>query len=223
MCEPAPKLDVMAQPITKPPNLLGLGLIVEGGMAVLAVGLAWFGFFQKNQPLAEIPGYSMEAWSSLLVWGVVATFPMLAYLLVFHFWTPAFFRPMQQFVDTKLKPLFKNSSVLELLVLSLLAGICEELFFRWCLQGGITSVLEGQIGATPAMIVGLVVASIIFGGCHWVNASYGITTMLVGAYLGLTMVWTSSWIVPAIAHALFDFVALIYIARTPARFQRESV
>ena len=129
---------------------------------------------------------------------------------------------MQQFVDAKLKPIFRNSSLLELLALSLMAGFGEELFFRWCLQGGMTSVLENQIGGTPSIVVGVVVASIVFGGCHWVNASYGITTMLVGAYLGLTMVWTSSWLVPAIAHALFDFVALIYIAKSPDRLSQPS-
>ncbi len=217
MSDRAPKFDVMAHPSNEKTNLMGMGLIVEGGLAVLALGLAWFGFFEKNQPLNSISAYSSDFWQWIFTCGVAATLPLLVYLLIFHFWTPRFFQPMQEFVDLKLKPMFGNSSILELLILSLLAGICEELFFRWCLQGGITNVLVGRFGETTAIIIGLATASIIFGVCHWVNPAYGITTVVVGGYLGLTMVWTSSWLVPAIAHALFDFVALIYIAKSPVR------
>lgn len=199
------------------PNLLLMGLIVEGGLTILALVFAWFGFFANEQPLAQIPTYPLSQWTRLIGWGVAATIPMLIYLVLFHFWTPKFYRPMQQFVDVKLKPIFKNSSILEMLLLSLMAGFCEEIFFRWCLQGGITSVLLSKVGIVAATFIGVGIASLLFGGCHWVNASYGITTLIVGAYLGWIMVWSGSWLVPAIAHALFDFVAMIYIARSPPR------
>ena len=113
---------------------------------------------------------------------------------------------MREFVDRQLRPLFKRCSIVELVIISLLAGFCEELFFRWCLQGGITSI-------TGSLVAGLLIASVIFGLCHWVNASYGITTVMIGLYLGVLMVWTQTWLAPAIAHALFDFVALIYLSR----------
>jgi hypothetical protein len=54
---------------------------------------------------------------------------------------------------------------------------------------------------------------VIFGVCHWVNYSYGLTTMIVGAYLGWTMILTDTFLVPAVAHALFDFIAFLYIVR----------
>jgi membrane protease YdiL (CAAX protease family) len=195
-------------------DLLSMGLLVEGGLFGIALLLGWLGFCDQHQPLQ---GLDWAAWQSATVWGLVATLPMLVYLGVFHFWKPAFFQPMRQFVETNLKPMFSGASVPELLLLSVMAGFGEELFFRWCLQGGITLVLESQIGIAAAIGVGLGAASLVFGGCHWVNASYGITTMLVGGYLGLTMIWSGSWLVPAIAHALFDFAALIYIVNLPAK------
>ncbi len=119
---------------------------------------------------------------------------------------------MKNFVQEEMKPLFSRSSILELLIVSLLAGFCEEIFFRWCLQGGIASA----IGTPTGTVIALVVVSILFGSCHWVNASYGITTAFVGLYLGLLMIWSGSFLAPAIAHALFDFIALIYVAKLPS-------
>jgi len=200
----------------KVPNLLLLGVVVEGGLVLLALTLGWLGISDHSQPLRDLAqGWSF--WKQPLLIGLAATIPMLGYLLVFHFWTPGFMQPMQQFVDMKLKPMFKGASLLEMFALSLMAGFGEEIFFRWCLQGGITHLLTPSLGAAGAIAVGVVVASIVFGICHWVNRTYGVITIIVGAYLGMLMVWTGSWIVPAIAHALFDFVAMIYIGRWPVR------
>ena len=183
---------------------------------LLALALAWLGLSDQLQPLDSLPK-GLRAWNGLALMGTAATIPMLGYLLLFHFWTPKFMRPMQRFVDLKLKPMFRGASLLEMLTLSLMAGFGEELFFRWCLQGGITYLLTPTIGAAGAISVGVITASVVFGACHWVNAAYGVTTILVGIYLGILMIWSGSWLVPAIAHALFDFVAMIYIARWPAR------
>jgi len=198
------------------PNLLLLGFTVEGGLVVLALGLAWLGLSDRSQPLQSLLG-GWDYWRTPLLIGLAATIPMLGYLLLFHFWEPSFLRPMQRFVELKLKPIFQGASLLEMLTLSLMAGVGEELFFRWCLQGGVTQILSPSIGMFNAIAVGVAVASISFGACHWVNASYGITTILVGVYLGMLMVWTGDWLVPAIAHALYDFVAMIYVARAPVK------
>lgn len=190
-------------------NVFALAFIIEGGMAVLALCLAYVGFYDRSQPLNSL---DWDAWKTGLIWGLLGTLPLLGYLAVFHFKPPSFFQPMKKFVQEEMQPIFRRSSLLELLIISLLAGFCEELFFRWCLQGGIASWMGSQEGA----ILALVVVSILFGICHWVNASYGITTAVVGAYLGLLMIWTGSFLAPAIAHALFDFVALVYVARMPS-------
>lgn len=188
-------------------NLLKMGSLVEGGLVVFALALAYFfGFFEKTQPLTSIDAAQLQ---SGLIWGLVGTVPMLGYLAIYHFYSLRFLRPMQEFVDQHLRPLFQRATLVELVVISLMAGFCEELFFRWCLQGGITWL-------TGSFAAGLLVASLIFGLCHWVNSSYGITTTVIGIYLGLMMVWTGTWLAPAISHALFDLIALISIARFPA-------
>jgi membrane protease YdiL (CAAX protease family) len=138
---------------------------------------------------------------------------MLLGLAIIHYCPIRFLEPMKKFVEEKLHPLFRGSSTFELLLLSLMAGFGEELLFRWCLQGGLTSVLVPFAGAPTATLIGLLIASVAFGMCHWINSSYAVTTFVIGLFLGLTMIWSGSFLVPAIAHALYDFIALIYIVR----------
>lgn len=178
---------------------------------VLGLLLGSMGLYDHRQPLSSI---QWSIWNYAVQWGLITMIPMLAYLALFHFWTPDFFRPMNRVIDEKLRPMFRDSTILDLLILSIMAGFGEELFFRWCLQGGITSLVEPLVATPVAIGIGIAVASLIFGACHWVNKTYAITTVIVGSYLGATMVWTGSWLVPAISHALFDFVALIYIVRS---------
>ena len=171
-------------------KLIWVGVIVEGGLVVLALILAYFGLYDHSQPLREI---TWSTWQSAFFWGTIAVVPMLVYLLVFHVWTPRFLQPMQEFVIENLYPIFRRSTIFEMLVLSLMAGFCEEMLFRWCLQGGIASILESRAGPTASLAIGLLVASILFGLCHWVNTAYGMTTLFVGAFLGLTMIWSGTF------------------------------
>jgi membrane protease YdiL (CAAX protease family) len=204
-------LTIMDEPeIDGDVHLLWVGLIVEGLLIAIALLLAVVGLYDHQQPLDKI--HSAEIWQGLTIGGL-ATLPMLGYLAVFHFLPTRWLKPMREFCETRLAPLFRSSTWLELLILSLLAGFGEELLFRWCLQGGITSLLTERAGYPAAAAIGLTVGSILFGICHWVNASYGLTTLAIGIFLGLTMIWTGNFLVPAVAHALYDFVALIYIAR----------
>ena len=201
-------LDSPSTDVYRNINVLHMAFLIEGGMALLALAIGYFGFYDKSQPLTSL---GVSEWKAGLIWGIWGTIPLLVYLAVFHFYPPRFMDPMKRFVQNEMSPLFKRLNLIELMIVSLLAGFCEEIFFRWCLQGGIACSIGGPTG----MVIGLVIASVIFGACHWVNASYGITTTFVGLYLGLMMNWTGSFLAPAIAHTLFDFIALIYVANMP--------
>ncbi len=190
-------------------SLINMAFLVEGAMFVIAVVVAWlFDFYDKQQPLSAING---QTWQTALFWGLVATIPMLVYLWVFLYVPLKSLRPMKEFLERSMKPIFARCTIMDLLILSFLAGFCEEILFRWCLQGGIYSLLANGV---EGQVVAIAIASILFGFCHWVNASYGISTLFIGAYLGLVMVLTGTWLAPAVAHMLFDFVALLFLVRT---------
>ena len=74
-----------------------------------------------------------------------------------------------------------------------------------------------------APIVALLVTGIVFGLMHPISTSYVAIAGLIGVYLG--WVWQISGpdlIAPAIAHALYDFVALLVLCR-PSAVSRNSV
>ena len=100
-----------------------------------------------------------------------------------------------------------GSTHLQLFVLALLAGLGEELLFRGLLQAGLARLLP-----TPFALVGsLLIASVIFGACHYLSHTYFVLATLAGLYFGALMLVSDSIVPPIIAHALYDFFALVYL------------
>ena len=148
-----------------------------------------------------------------LLWGILATIPPLALFLAMERLPFDIFRDLSQLVDEKIIPLFSEANVLELALLALAAGIGEELLFRGLIQDG----LFAKIGGTEGMMIGVVVSSIIFGLCHSITPSYFVLATIMGAYLGLLFWWTDNLVAPIVTHALYDFVAIVYMVRNKSK------
>ena len=89
------------------------------------------------------------------------------------------------------------------------------MLFRGLVQHGLANWLAPPWGIWLA----LAIASVAFGCAHMLSATYAILAALIGLYLGLLLVWTGSLLTPAVAHGLYDFIALLYLVRsdgTPA-------
>ena len=137
--------------------------------------------------------------------GVLATVPLL---LFFRFslgttWSPL--RRIRHLLLRLLRPLLRQLSVLRALLLGLAAGIGEELLFRGLIQTGLAAL----IGPLPALLT----ASAVFGVVHWITNAYALIATLLGVYFGLLLLLTESLIAPILAHALYDAVALLQLAR----------
>ena len=57
----------------------------------------------------------------------------------------------------------------------------------------------------------IVSVAIVFGLLHAVNAAYAVLAALMGLYLGWLWMATGNLAVPIVAHAVYDFLALVYI------------
>jgi membrane protease YdiL (CAAX protease family) len=95
--------------------------------------------------------------------------------------------------------------VWQFLAISVIAGLSEEFLFRALLQGW----LAGAIG--PAWALAL--ASAAFGLCHWITPAYALVAALMGLYLGGLWWWSGNLLTPVVAHACYDFLALIWLLR----------
>ena len=100
------------------------------------------------------------------------------------------------------RPLFARVGVLEIIGISLAAGLGEELLFRGVLQ--------------PE--VGLISASLLFGALHIGGGrqiAFGVWAAMCGGGLGMLAQVTGGWFAPTVAHVLYDAVALFYIRWGP--------
>jgi uncharacterized protein len=157
---------------------------------------AWLGI----PPLASVEWN----WRGLAT-GVGATAPLLLGL----WWCRrTAYPPMVRLVDLveqRIAPLFAGRGPGELVLIAALAGLGEELLFRGVLQ----PALAGHI---PAWLAAAVVGA-GFGLVHWITPTYALLAGLVGTYLGLLALVAENLLVPIVAHALYDLVALSLLTR----------
>ena len=144
--------------------------------------------------------------------GIFASLPLLAlFFWLLHSSLPTLER-LDEFLETHVRTIFETWPMWQLAVISLLAGVCEEVFFRSVIQGG----LARHIGTIPA----LALASVIFGVFHLVTKTYALIATLIGAYLGILWIVVGNLLAPIVTHAVYDFVALAYFLRAHVRQRR---
>ena len=140
-----------------------------------------------------------------ILFGLLASLPLLAGLR----WTlRTRSRPIKrliQVVQDQLGPLVASRSVAELALVAGLAGLAEELLFRGVMQGELARRLPG--------LVALVLTSIAFGVAHFLTLSYALLAALAGLYLGALYWAQGNLVVPIVAHAVYDLIALMQLAR----------
>jgi len=165
------------------------------------LGLAAVWSELAGQPLLG----SMHWRTTDAILGIVGAIPLF---LLFQAALASSWAPMitiRRFLEDFVRPFFGKWSVVQLAVISALAGVSEEIFFRGALQGGLTQ----PFGVIPAILV----ASVIFGFCHLVNRAYAILAGFIGVYFSVLWVASGNLLTPIVTHAVYDFIALVYFLR----------
>lgn len=189
-------------------NMAAIAVAFEGGLGLLALLLGWLLGVWPVPGLAR-SGVVWDQQLPALAWGLAATGPMLFgfWLIDRYAWGPL--AALKADVERLVVPVFRDSSVVDLALVALAAGVGEELLFRGLIQHGLAQWLGEPWGIWMA----LAVASVFFGLAHMLSATYAVLAALIGAYLGLLLIWTGNLLAPALAHGLYDFVALWYMVR----------
>ena len=182
-------------------KLFLFGCLVEVSLLLPAVMLA----FPLGQPLFGNLQWRPRDFGL----GLAASLPLLVlFYWLLHSSLPALER-IGEFLEARVRPIFGEWALWQLATIALLAGVCEEVFFRSVLQGG----LARHIGTIPA----LAVASVIFGVFHLVTKTYAVIAILIGAYLGVLWLAVENLLAPITTHAVYDFVALVHFLRAHVR------
>jgi membrane protease YdiL (CAAX protease family) len=189
-----------------PLRITATALVFEAGLGVMAVVAAWL-IGHWPLPGIDIPVTEWPVQARAGLWGLAATGPMLLAMWLSDRCDLGPLRQLKLDFERLIVPLFARCQVWQLALISLAAGIGEELLFRGLLQDGIALWLGGPHAAWIA----LAVASILFGLAHMVSLTYAVIAALIGAYLGAIMLLTQNVLTPIVAHGLYDFVALLYL------------
>ncbi|NNC87612.1 MAG: CPBP family intramembrane metalloprotease [Akkermansiaceae bacterium] len=192
------------------PRIVGFAVAVEGGMGILA----WIAGLLLGLPVAGWVVWSGEG----LAWGMAGAVAMLALLGICRAVPRGPLAELNRLVDRLVKGLFGGCRWWELLAIALLAGWGEEMVFRGVIQGGLEVLLTGWFPGDSGWwpeAVALAVASVLFGLAHCVSREYVAFAIVVGALLGWMAIATGDLLAPMVAHAVYDFVALMWLVRRP--------
>jgi membrane protease YdiL (CAAX protease family) len=109
----------------------------------------------------------------------------------------SFLRTIRRLIEEDVSQIFKHVNLVAVVLIAIVSGVAEELFFR--------GVLQAQIG--------IWLTSVIFGLAHiWKKTAvlYGIYATIIGLLFGGMYMWSGSLWVPMLAHVVNNFVAILY-------------
>lgn len=193
-------------PDSEAPPVTILAIAFEGALIFVALLAGWIFSVDPVETLRNRPG-NLAVQLLAAVWGVAATAPLMALLVVADRFPIGPLQALKRAVDNSVLPLFRDSQLAELALVSFLAGVGEEMLFRGFLQAGVATWIGGRQG----QFVGVATASLIFGLCHAITRAYFVAATIMGVYFGLLLLWTDSLLAPILAHGLYDFLALAYL------------
>lgn len=118
-----------------------------------------------------------------------------------------FFQETYGVVLASFGAVIKNLTTSELALISLMAGLGEEFFFR--------GALIGPLGA--------ILSSAAFALFHAVSFSYFVLALIMGFYLAGVYQWTGNLLAPVIVHALYDFTVFLIIRSHLKRMPKTGI
>lgn len=162
--------------------------------------------------------YQPWSWSGVLglwVFPIGILFGSLLYFAVFSLSISRLFQfESIQSLSLMLHQLFKKFTWPQIILVSFLAGIGEEILIRGALQSFLVSM------GPP--LVGIFAASMIFGLLHFLTKFYVLLTFLIGLVFALVFHATNSMLVVMVAHTVYDIIAFAMIVKFPHMLKIES-
>jgi membrane protease YdiL (CAAX protease family) len=185
----------------QPTDGFPMAVAVEGGLVLVALFLGWL----FSVPLREQFPKSGQPLAAAVARGIFATLPMFALFWILTHSSLPMLRGLRQQVEWLIREMFPSASYGQFAMVAVLAGVGEELLFR--------GVIQSKLIDWTSPAAGVALASLAFGAAHALSRLYFVLATLIGVYLGWLVVRYGELITPMIAHALYDFLALLYLSR----------
>ncbi len=192
--------------LTQSQFLTSVGLF-EGGLLAVAFLAGWF---LDCSPTATLT-WSMNDFGL----GLLATVPMLLFLAICVLSRSAAMIKIRTFQRDTIGPLLNECRWYDIVLLALLAGVCEEALFR-----GFLFLWLVRFNSVLAVLI----SNLAFGAAHAVTAMYGILAAFMGLYLTalLAVDPTPNLLIPMTAHTVYDIAAFGMVIRDYRRREKVS-
>lgn len=184
-------------------RLVAITMVFEGLLFVLALALGW---------LCGVPALAALRFEAAAAgWGLAASLALLGGLmLVMRRQWPPLVR-LRELLDQVVRRLFADCTVADLAVISVLAGLGEEAFFRGFLQTALAGFMDPWLAVA--------VAGGVFGLAHFVSPTYAVMAAAIGCLFGWQLIVSDNLLLPMVTHGAYDFFALsylVFVRRAPA-------
>jgi membrane protease YdiL (CAAX protease family) len=171
-------------------RILLAAFIVEGGMLLAAFLLAKYFHISLSLSTDNLLRDILAG-----TFGAIPPFLLVLFILSERARSLSLCRSLRHTLMVELKMFLSGITVSDMLLISLLAGLGEELLFRGVLQ----------------VKLGIIAASIVFGLAHFISPAYVLVTMIMGCYIGSFYLISGSLLVPVTIHSVYDLAALLYL------------
>lgn len=170
--------------------------LFEAGLLVLAFGGGWL---TEVNPTAML---TLRGDDALL--GLLASIPMLLMLTICMLSRSSGMAQIRSFLRDSAGVYLVRCSWADLFLLAVLAGVCEEIFFRGFLYAWISHW-------NPVLAV--MMSNLLFALAHAVTPLYALLAGFLGLYLTalVSVDATPNLLIPVIAHALYDLIAFAVV------------
>lgn len=194
-----------------PDSVFWTAISVELGLGVLALLLGWLTNVDVRQWIPRPERAELANIFGGIGLGMLAAFPMLLLVAVLERidWEPL--RELKSLEELPVVSALLNLSRLELVTISIAAGIGEELLVRGWLMGWIIGpTADANVWRVGAAAL---VSSVVFGLMHPISVAYTVVAALMGLFFAGVLVWSGNLLVPIAAHATYDAIHLVLSKR----------
>ena len=186
-------------------NGFAMAVVVEGGLALVALVLAWLFNVPVRDMLPNSDRQFLREFYAVSAWRDVAH--ARSFLLDGPFVAGSLAELRQQ-VESLIGQMFPSGSLAQFALVAMLAGVGEELLFR--------GVLQNVLSQWTTPVTGMLITSLLFALAHALSKLYFMLASIIGLCFGWLVLQYNDLVAPMVAHSLYDFVALIYLAARAA-------
>ncbi|MGP0065127.1 MAG: lysostaphin resistance A-like protein [Isosphaeraceae bacterium] len=192
--------DPLQGPEDSPPGrdvIIVLTVFFELSLAPISLFIGWL---LGHNPLERFKWSLIDA-----LWGTAAAVPLVVLFMAVLTWPVGPLAKVKEFCRKEVLPLFAKSYWSELALLSLSAGVGEEMLFRGVFQASFTQWW--------GLACGLLLASMLFGFLHPISLPYSVIMTFIGLYIGVVWERNGNLLTVIVTHAVYDFAALGFLIR----------